>query len=155
MLSWEAFGLPAVSVNSHFMFGFLMWYLSPVFRLSSVFAHFTSYSSLPPPQAKGLLNSRNRFKAHDKLRCGAKEKQRRDLLVFLPLERSRIEQGVPIHLPLTGQTKQHTSFLRSILHYHRNRAVFVSSKDQEVDFIQADTVCLVYSLSGVSLSCAC
>lgn len=137
MWCWEGFGLSAVSVNSHFVFGFLMWYLSLVFRLVSIFAHFT-YQHLTPSQAKGLLNSSNRFKVHHKLRCGAKEKQRRDLLIFLPLweELNWVQNCVPIHLPLTGQPEQHTSFLRSILHYHKNISVVLS--DQEVGFLQAN-----------------
>lgn len=147
MLCWEAFGLPAVSVNSHFVSDFLMWYLSSVFRLASIFACFTSYSS-SPPQAKDLLNSSNRFKVHHKLRCGAKESSREACLFSEHFQRNRIEQGVPIHLPLTGQTKQHTSVLRFILRYQRNGAVLLSLKDQEVGFLQADSVCLVYSLSS-------
>lgn len=72
------------AVDSHFVFGFLRWYLSLVFRPASIFAYFTC-QQFTPSQAKGLLNSSNRSKIHHQLRCGAKEKQRRDLLIFLPL----------------------------------------------------------------------
>lgn len=103
----------------------------------------------PLPGTKGLLNSGSRFKVHHKLRQKrAKEKQRRDLLVFLPLWEEQNWTRCPNPLALNRTAKGAYLFLRSILHNHRNRAVFLSSKDQEVGFLQADSLCLVYSLSS-------